>query len=583
MINDVKPRTLLSLLIGNEKQRIFVIPEYQRDYRWRKEEISEFVTDIFEAYQEFQDDKNNKNYNYFFGAIITEKQEELSKEGILEYHLIDGQQRITTSILFIKYLETLFYNVITGNAENYIENYEVDDLKHYFRHAIWVDGDKQNKNCKLISKKFEDSHLLKDILAFDDFKGVDYPHDKNHKFYENYELLKEMYNANLKEKYDNDTHKISDFELNDFIRFVFNNLEFVQVDTDSREAALKIFSVLNTRGLELDATDIIKAEAMAKLSSEDEYRDFLSIWKKLEKKAIPLGVKTLDPIFRYYINMYKPSTIKVTNNKGVEEIWKKFGTKMIEALEDFKKFTESLEYIWAMNDPYIWCLRHLLVMGKNAYTWIPVLVTMKYRGYDDESISNIAKFITKWHWIYFVHGATVEKIKSLNFALIKCINEKNENKTTREIKETEPSIIRDGKSESVLIEEFAEILKTAEIDNTKWIRPLLFFLHEFEILENDKSRIFKKINKDDTLEHIRSKKTLKQGLDTKKRVIGNLSILPRDLNSQASNKGISEKAEIFKKSCFIYKPDLTNKEWSDDEIDKRSNEVIEALCLAIGI
>ncbi|MGL5955541.1 MAG: DUF262 domain-containing protein [Brevinema sp.] len=481
MINSVNGGNLKSLLVGeNSEQRRFVIPEYQRDYKWRKEEISQFITDIFEAYGIFKEDKN---YNYFFGAIITEKQEK-TQAGFTEYHLIDGQQRITTSILFIKLLQEYYLEQIKALDPT---DEDIQDLLGALRHALWVDGKTNNNFCKLISKKDSDSSDLERVLAKESVHG-------EHNFSKNYHILRKEYEDAIKDQ--------EKFQLEEFIKFIFNNLEFVQVDTSSREEALKIFSVLNTRGLDLDSTDIIKAEAMALLPQE-KHRDFSTKWKKLQKQAEDLKVP-LETIFRYYINMYRPVSIKGTNNSNVKEIWKEYGftSNISLALEDFEKFTECLQYIWSMTDPYIWCLRHLLTLGKNAYTWIPVLVTMKYNNYTDQEIHTIAKFITKWH--YLIHGWTVEKIKSFNFALIKLVNEK---KSIEDILKQKPRILtNDDYTEEWLVNQFSITLKKTDIYYARWGRPLLLFLHNLALLEHhgkEQSFTFKPLTTDNTIEHIR--------------------------------------------------------------------------------
>ena len=86
MIKNVTHISLIELLSSNSNNNFYYsIPLYQRDYSWKKENISEFITDIFEAYQDYI--KNN-NTNYFFGSVITV----MDNEDNNKYNLIDGQQ-----------------------------------------------------------------------------------------------------------------------------------------------------------------------------------------------------------------------------------------------------------------------------------------------------------------------------------------------------------------------------------------------------------------------------------------------------------------------------------------------------------
>ena len=90
----------------------FIIPGYQRGYRWNDQQIYDFLNDIFEFYEQFKNGKENKIYflqpvvvmeNYNEGTGNDEKVYEP------EINIVDGQQRLTTvlllnSILLNKYV-----------------------------------------------------------------------------------------------------------------------------------------------------------------------------------------------------------------------------------------------------------------------------------------------------------------------------------------------------------------------------------------------------------------------------------------------------------------------------------------------
>ena len=84
---------MLSELFGG--RRIFNIPKYQRAYAWEeKKQLKDFLEDL-----------NNQRIgrDYFLGTILF--QEKSGKEGGFELiDIVDGQQRITTIIIFMKVL-----------------------------------------------------------------------------------------------------------------------------------------------------------------------------------------------------------------------------------------------------------------------------------------------------------------------------------------------------------------------------------------------------------------------------------------------------------------------------------------------
>lgn len=82
-------------LVGNIEGN-FIIPEYQRGYRWESEHITMLLNDIWE----------NGDSNYCLQPIVVKK----TNEG--HFELIDGQQRLTTIFLIMKYMEHLLPNII---------------------------------------------------------------------------------------------------------------------------------------------------------------------------------------------------------------------------------------------------------------------------------------------------------------------------------------------------------------------------------------------------------------------------------------------------------------------------------------
>ena len=93
-------KTIRELFDGS---KIFNIPEYQRAYAWEEKELKDFVDDI----------KNQRtDKDYFFGTILLQEKKEISNNFEI-IDIVDGQQRITTLIIFMKLLLDKL-----GEAEN---------------------------------------------------------------------------------------------------------------------------------------------------------------------------------------------------------------------------------------------------------------------------------------------------------------------------------------------------------------------------------------------------------------------------------------------------------------------------------
>lgn len=75
--------------IGELKNYSFVIPDYQRGYRWTSNEIKALLNDLMEAI-------DNKCSHYCVQPLIVKKSDSN------KYEVVDGQQRLTTIFIFMK-------------------------------------------------------------------------------------------------------------------------------------------------------------------------------------------------------------------------------------------------------------------------------------------------------------------------------------------------------------------------------------------------------------------------------------------------------------------------------------------------
>ncbi len=134
-----EPRSLDSLF----KEKLFRIPDYQRGYAWRREQLKDFWEDLVNL-----SDKRSHYTGVLTLKEIPEKEvEESDKEFWLVddhsyklYHIVDGQQRLTTFVIFLQafvdLLKTLPQNKNKPDAEVFItENLSVSAIqdKYLFR------------------------------------------------------------------------------------------------------------------------------------------------------------------------------------------------------------------------------------------------------------------------------------------------------------------------------------------------------------------------------------------------------------------------------------------------------------------
>lgn len=86
------PMPIADLLDG---QHHFVIPSFQRGYRWEEKQ----VTDLLEDIRQFANDDNLKSDSYFLQPVVVKA---CKYNGAEVYEVLDGQQRLTTMLLILK-------------------------------------------------------------------------------------------------------------------------------------------------------------------------------------------------------------------------------------------------------------------------------------------------------------------------------------------------------------------------------------------------------------------------------------------------------------------------------------------------
>ena len=103
MSTDLELKTVNDLL-GSK----FIIPEYQRGYRWTEQQVENLLNDIWKFTNEQKQDSENKFYCLQPVVVKRIDQDDHNND---VFEVIDGQQRLTTIYLVIKYLAKEFLKI----------------------------------------------------------------------------------------------------------------------------------------------------------------------------------------------------------------------------------------------------------------------------------------------------------------------------------------------------------------------------------------------------------------------------------------------------------------------------------------
>lgn len=228
----------------------FSIDEYQREYKWEKENIEELLTDLrdkfFNCYQEGDETKKVSSYeDYFLGSIIVSKRNGKS-------YLVDGQQRVTSLTLLLIYLH---------------QAAKAQGLPVVGSLAPLIYSDNLGVPCF----NLDIQERLPVIEAL--FKGADFnPDGKEESIQNMYARYQDIERIDLVGELKS--------SLPHFIYWLMTKVGLIEIATDNDNYAYAIFETMNDRGKPLSPVDMLKAYLLAAVEDADKCRLANQVWKQ---------------------------------------------------------------------------------------------------------------------------------------------------------------------------------------------------------------------------------------------------------------------------------------------------------------
>lgn len=257
----------------------YEMPVFQRPYAWTEQEAGELFDDLYD----FWKDNRNNSGQYFLGSIVLVKKENEPKSVV-----IDGQQRLTTlMILFAALSAYAPPGVDFGKYINEPGN-ELEERPSKPRLSI------RQKDNKFFRKYIQDMKI-NELLTLK-------PYEQDTEAQTNIIL-----NAGLFMKRIKDNLKDGD-AVKEFGQFLVKRCCIVAVSTPTQEAAFRIFSVMNNRGMDLLVTDILKADIIGKIPGDNEQEQYTRIWEDTENDLGRSGFSDLFNAIRMIFIRTKAKT-----------------------------------------------------------------------------------------------------------------------------------------------------------------------------------------------------------------------------------------------------------------------------------
>ncbi|MCQ2618195.1 DUF262 domain-containing protein [Helicobacter pylori] len=563
--NDLNLRDIL------KDELYYQIPIYQRPYQWTEENCEKLLDDLFFNYE---DDRES---DYFCGSLVLVKSDPNSKTET--YDIVDGQQRLSTFILLAKVLADLY----NGLDPEYLE----------YLQESWKDRYTERKRLSFNTIGSNAEYDFQDALEhFSDSQASNNKNNKNN-YLKNAVCLKDY----LREK------EIKN--INDFIEWLYSNVKFITIICPSIDKALRIFNVLNARGLALDATDIFKGELLKELAKEEDQKKLVSRWNALSQKCSDNDL-TMETLFSWYLNYLKPVTSREKMEKELVTWFKNLNKTPLEYLKGVEDFYNAYCEILEMQDRHA----HLLSYKDDDYLHV-ILCASILHHYSDQDIEALKELLVKFYYQDWVAGQTKSTRSQTCCNIIIALKEK------KSVENIASIVVKKYLDDKNITQRFKENLQDSNlytkfyfagksVKKNSWIKPVLILVEYFVSDDPKPKRI--QMDKNLHVEHIlpqqpgSSSQWMKDFSEEERELythsLTNLTLLGGKKNTEASNKDFKEKKEIYMgnavklgkdkrgrektfkvMTCYKMTIDIAHHytEWTPKSLEKRKEELIEII------
>ncbi|MGL2434288.1 DUF262 domain-containing protein [Helicobacter pylori] len=578
-------------ILATEFDSYYQIPIYQRPYQWTEENCKKLLDDLLSSYECY------KESDYFCGSLVLIAIGTDSETNATTYDVVDGQQRLSTFILLAKVLATLYNNEVLNNktSKDFLEKSLGD-----------IDGEKRKRltfNTIGLNAKDDFQGALDFFDDLDASKGKNSKSNDPSKGKNNYLKNAICLKNYLKEK------EIEN--INAFIKWLYLKVTFIKTTCPNISMALRIFSVLNARGLPLHAIDIFKAELLKKLAKEKDQEEFVFRWNALRQKCSENESKfpkrkgnkreknAAEILFSWYLDYLNPVTGAESMEERLADQFEKLNKPPLEYLKGVEDFYNAYCEILEMQDRHA----HLLSYKDDDYLHV-ILCASILHHYSDQDIEALKELLVKFYYQDWVAGQTKTTRSQTCCNIINALKEK---KSVENI----ASIVKKYFKDKNITQRFKENLQDSNLytkfyfdgksaKKNSWLKPILILV-EYFISDDPRP---KRIEKNDFhVEHILPQKPdpssqwvkdfseEERGLYTHS--LANLTLLGGKKNSQASNLDFKEKKKIYmgeeirldKKqtframTCYKMTIDIAHHytEWTPKSLEKRKEELIQII------
>lgn len=280
----------------------YVIPVYQRKYDWKEDNCRQLYEDLKKIVRDNRD-------SHFFGSIVSSV---IGNGASTEYHIIDGQQRLTTITLLLLAIRNLIRQKKTTAKEDRLD----DQINDRFLVSPWA---KEDDRIKLRPVKSDRDALTKLFGEEEDYDPT----------------------SNLTLNYRFFCHQILKEEVSvDDLYAAIGKLEIISITLDQGDNAQLIFESLNSTGLALTEGDKIRNFILMGQHPKDQNRLYDTYWTTIERCT----GNDVSGFVRDYLSIKQQVTPTISNvYRAFKDYAEKAQLPMDELLEDMRRYARFYE------------------------------------------------------------------------------------------------------------------------------------------------------------------------------------------------------------------------------------------------
>ncbi len=573
-------------LDGVIEKGVFEIPSYQRGYAWQEEQLKDFWNDLEHV------SKLGNKFHYMHSLTLRELENEFESSA---FEIIDGQQRLATSLILLGLLAKITQNKDPKYSLINLEpilSYKYYGLSEAFRAIMGEEKDLEKFKTSFYAKN------LIDAYAFFQEKISDTP----------MEALEKMFDALIK-------------------KMLFSVVGL----NDNRIDPFSSFETINNRGKDLSTLELLKNRlhfVVHKICDEGDLENLQNeindTYTRIYYDLRQFEDIHLESFLKHFVAYYYGENSKFKERLLNTEF--DAHKKYDDLYDEYEKINDLLLYLSYSSK--VWHFLHTLdeksiafifddnrklemeitpkmrtlldkmrrlnALSDNAF--LPLLLSLftiqlvkksaNEQPYTTKELEGLLEYLERFGFlVYGVAGKNTAKNEwiRLAFKAIQACRFWEDKITIEDLPTLEKNFFKGEHSGLKLLE------NNINFNNAKkwyeWNKALNYLLYEYELYHNPETTL----NFDssiESIEHILPQKP-DQGYSVKEKswaknphivhALGNLLLIPKNANSSLSNKPFEEKRKAYLKGFYSEKEVTKNASFGVAQIKERSEKLLDFL------